>query len=791
MPDFSPQQLQAIQAQGEGLPLGTPPQMPPQALLIRDFGSRGWDPTHPDEQLMAGSGAPAAQFSIAQGAPVASPDMHDVDFWNGWLNKRNGKTSLLSQSLGASILGLYMFAFTSGSGAAQRILVAVANAMLNVVTGNAVSAQLPMPNWANALSCFFASVQNLLFISPAQNVSSNQGTLYPMWWDGSSAALGYVGNRLSPQYAKLSGNPYQAVNILNIVGNTISIAANQPASGLFVGMTVYLDGGNALEAATVASFTATGTQGTANYYVTSIIVQDQVRYPVAGYSKVSWNGCVVVASSAGGSITTSGVVTTIQIMAVTTLKSGGQRASLFSIDVPAGNGGAITLENMDFFSGSGHMFGSDIIENSTLWLMTQPFNPQAQPGQAGSGVGQIFYLIPATPGVATNITAGLNPNSNSSVQIFASPDPTTWLQAAGALALDSQGYLTGQVDAPLFQSVVSWQGFLVAAGDPWNPSRLWISAYGAPQVWGTQGGLDGAYLPIPLVDDGQVITGLYVSKVTGTLYVFKTNSIYALSYTGSSLTPFQVQACQGNYSPLSPKLVWETDLVVTFLSEAGECVINGLSVQLVPESAALTARLTGPDSWALNLLAYAQCLPIPAKKQIWFQVGNAEVGDQTLVYDWGRRVFWYNTGSAQERCLFSDFTIDPPQFYGGDAQGQIWMLDQPGTDETIPVDFHWETPWLDFGDPTEFKYIRWIDIGGALQAAGSTLTILVYRDFNPKPVVYTMNMNDPNFRRGLYVSPGAAGRARYFKVALVNNTAGIPVAIRYMKITYENEGPDR
>ena len=79
---------------------GAGPQ-PEGDLFIADFGARGWNPTQPDEQLLATSGAPSSSFSVAAAAPWASPEMHDVDFWNGWLNKRNGRIQV-----GANVGGL-------------------------------------------------------------------------------------------------------------------------------------------------------------------------------------------------------------------------------------------------------------------------------------------------------------------------------------------------------------------------------------------------------------------------------------------------------------------------------------------------------------------------------------------------------------------------------------------------------------------------------------------------------------------------------------------------------------
>ena len=95
--------------------------MPPSgSILITDF-SRGWDPTHPTEQLAGANGAPADQNGTPIGAPFRSPDVHDVDFWNGYLNKRNGKTFVGGAIAASPVQGLFTYFYTNVTGIVSRV----------------------------------------------------------------------------------------------------------------------------------------------------------------------------------------------------------------------------------------------------------------------------------------------------------------------------------------------------------------------------------------------------------------------------------------------------------------------------------------------------------------------------------------------------------------------------------------------------------------------------------------------------------------------------------------------
>lgn len=772
------------------------PQPVPGSLVITDF-SRGWDPTHPDEQLIGANLAPGAQFSASTGAPFMSPDVHDVDFWNGYLNKRNGKTKI-GPAIGAgNIISLFTYLFTNITGTSTRRLMAFFGAWPYYFNG-ATWTQLLNASGSGTIgtnTSFFASLKNLLFITynAINNTFGTGFNLPPQWWDGNSVYMGFHGMRMSPLYMAffgLAGN-CKTATIASISGNTLTMNSNQPASGLFRGKQIYVYTSVGLyEPAQISSFSTTGTQGTANYYVTSITLVNSLRYVgVFTYDGVIWNGGTIVAASTGGHISITGTLTCIRVLAITNLNSGGQRCSEYSVDVPAGTTGLIELSNIPMAYGDGQLFQTDIPENATTWYMSPAFDPQLVDTDPNGGLSQLFYLIPDNKGTATDTSTGYNPmpNATTAFNILTGRNPNTDVTLVANTAVDAQGYFTGQVDVPYYQFMVAWQDFLVLCADIWNQSAIWITAYGAPQVIGTQGGLDGAFIQIPNGNDGQIILAAYVWR--GDLYIFKTNSVYIVQFAGpTSLSPFVVTKLQGNYGPVSAKCIAETDTYLTFLSPQGLCAISGLTVTLLPENDQIRAKFIGATAWDISALSLCQATSFPSKRQIWFQVATGTIGDTLLIYDWARRSFWYDTEGIPATALFQDLSLAPSVAYGGDSAGQVWTLDVPGTDEAIPIDMRYETPWLNLGDPTAFKELKWLWLAGAQQQPGNIMHVEIYFDYNLKASrVLDFDMSDLRFQTGLWKAINS--KNKYIKLVLTNNDSGTPVSIRYMRLDYVNVGP--
>jgi len=258
-------------------------------------------------------------------------------------------------------------------------------------------------------------------------------------------------------------------------------------------------------------------------------------------------------------------------MGITALRSGGFRASEeMSVDVKDGSAGIINLTNVRMNSSfDGTQFGFDIGTTATTWFMTKAFNPQLEPTDAASGVGQIYYEIPGA-----SITVS-NPSPNTATlfsitEEVAGTEPTTL-----DVFTHEQAYFTLQVDAPKVKYMRVYNNFLLEGGDPCNRSRVWISELLSPNIWSEFGGTQGSFLDID-PDDGDEISGICVW--TTFAFIFKYHSVHRINFTGDEQVPFTVEKLAGKIGALSHFAIQETDKGIIFLSEKGPAICRGYYV---------------------------------------------------------------------------------------------------------------------------------------------------------------------------------------------------------------------
>jgi hypothetical protein len=727
--------------------------------------------------------ASGTQILASYNNPTASGRLKYFNLANVWATTAFGDDTVFYVYSGAvgAIQGIYDYRY--GNATITQAIMGTINGGLYYKSGS---------SWTSIKSGL-GSGQNVLFdFATAQNrlFSTDYGNNLPQVWDGSSTGTMAGGYRLSPRYVA-SGTP-RAATISSTSGSILTMAASQPASGLYRGKQITLTGGTTTypETGIVKSFVTTGLQGAANYYVTSITLEDTPL--AADRTAAKWNG-VTTAFSGSGSITTLTTLTCIKIIGVTQLKSGGFRCTdEISIDIAIAAGSQkIDLSNIAMNSSAdGTQFAFDIGTSATTWFATPAFDPQLVPTDANSGPSQIYYRIPDEKGGATVWTStGFNPMPNSTTSFSIKTLPTSAQDTLEVTYRFPQAYFTGQVDMPRFKFLKAWQGFLCGMGDPENPSRLWISAQNSPQVWGTAGGVNGAFLPIPIGNDGQIGTGLYVWR--SDLYVFKNNSVYRTQYTGNlGLSPFRVDPVQGEIGALSHWAIKESDFGIIFLSVKGVAVCLGTSVQILPESDNLTNLflLSDPGRFNTASMQYSTALLYSSKSQIWFGVSStsATTRDLVLVYDYDKRTFWLDDGISANYFANVGDTNGFPQPYSGDYSAQIFLHDSGTNDNGSPINWNYSTPHIMFRDITGWKRGVWLWISGFVQSSG-TLYVDEYCDFSATvTTTYEFNMADANFRMGL--QERLSNRSKYSRFVLRNSELNVPVKIESLQIDYEDDG---
>lgn len=708
-------------------------------------------------------------------ANVSSNPAYNVDAWTNSAN--SDLYYAMYQTSNTFILqGIYDYRF--GSGSITQNIMAVAGGGLYYKNGS---------NWTSIASGL-GSGQNVLWdFTTAANYlfSCDYGNNMNQVWDGTATATMAHGYRLSPGY--VAGGTPKAATISSTSASVLTMAANQPASGLYVGKVIWLTGGATAfsEQVVISSFATTGTAGTATYYVTSITCS--VAPIQTDRTAAKWNGATLTASTSGGTITTAGALTTYKIIGITQLKSGGFRCSdEMSVDLAVGTTNQIQLTNIAMNSSTnGTQFAFDVPTGATVWYMTPAFNPTLPTTDAASGIAQLYYRL-----ATTNVSTALNPMTNGTTSFNINSLPATTQNTPLIDTGYQQSFFTSQIDAPRAKFFVIFNNMIVSAGDPNGSSNLWFTPLGMPNVYGTAGGVLGANFPVPNFNDGQIIRGLYVWQ--GSLYIFKNQSIYRLLFTGQTGTsPFYLVRLMGEIGCLSHWSITESDQGMVFLSVQGPAMCYGSIVQLLPASKDIMNLFQATDPAPFNLasMIYSTGLLYEAKKQIWWGVSStsATTRDLVLVYDYEHQIFHlFNSVNANYFGIIGD-TNGFPQPWSGDYSGAVWRHDNGLDDGGSAIAWYFSTPWLQVGNPFDKKLLHWLYISGIQQSSG-TLSVDLYLDFSASIAqTYTFDMTKAAFAfGGIENAVSINQQANYFRLVMRNAELDVPVEILAMRLDYES-----
>lgn len=472
------------------------------------------------------------------------------------------------------------------------------------------------------------------------------------------------------------------------------------------------------------------------------------------------------AAAAGGAVTAG----TYRIMAVTQLASGGYRASApVSVTTAAGNLTiAVTSIVMDGTSASN--FGFDIGATATKWFMTLDG-------------GSVYYKIPTG-----NMSTAANPMANNvtSFNITA----LTGLSTANTTVIEYSlppGYFTSQVAAPAIKYQTAWQDFLVMAGDPNYPSRVWFSEQNAPNIWSTYGQIYGNFLEVD-DGDGDVITGVF--QWNGSLYVSKQHSLHIVEFTGNAQAPFQRRRLPGDIGALSGFTFKDVGAFFVFLSERGIAGCVGSIAMIAPgmENILDLFDPNDPDRFNLSACAYSTAGHNRVLGQVWFGVSStsATTRDKVLIYDYTNKCFWLDDG------ISGNYFTEVGDAYGffsawsGDYSGQIFQHDSGTTDNGAAIDWYFCTPDMGMKDPYSWKEFDKLMVAGDKQTSG-TLSIDVYVDRSTTATkTITVDMTADRFQVGFLTQLGV--RAKTIRLKFRNSESGVPVQIDSFGIYYANIG---
>lgn len=462
-------------------------------------------------------------------------------------------------------------------------------------------------------------------------------------------------------------------------------------------------------------------------------------------------------ASAGGPWSAAGIV---KVMLVTQLRSGGYRCSAVSSITLAGTTNKIDLTSIAV-DAIAAQFSFDIAATATTIYCTLPN-------------GSIFYKVPA----ASLSTAG-NPIANTQTTNSILPMTDATLIAGGSFEANltyPQGYATGQVDTPKAKYMDVFQNMLCTAGDPNNPSRVWFSEQGAPQVWGDGSsgtGIQGDYLDIA-VDDGELITGLAVSD--GALMVGKPNAIYRVDYTGNAFNTWTVNKVHGQVGVLSN---WTMQIMpdgLFFLSARGPAVCYGTYSDVLPQTRLVQNLFSNLDagSFALSSMAQSTATNDTTRNRVIFGISSngSTIRDRAMFYDYEQKMFGLYDAYQPNYIASVGDTNGFPVLWTGDLSGCVYKVsatnyyDSLITGITMPFAFYGvtvTTPSTNLNESNLWKQIDFLYIAGPSTGLGTMgidyLYVDVYLD-NSSTVARTiaLDMATSAFTKGVAVRLGLVCR---------------------------------
>jgi len=263
----------------------------------------------------------------------------------------------------------------------------------------------------------------------------------------------------------------------------------------------------------------------------------------------------------------------------------------------------------------------------------------------------------------------------------------------------------------------------VTLGDgTYHPTRIYWCDIRNPNSWLATSWIEVNYL------DGQEITGLRVLQ--GYLYIFKTRSIFGLSFTGDADFPFilpgggQTGSSVGCVAPYS---ICDMEMGIIFVSYDGVYIFDGST------SYKLTDKIR--DTFlGLNTLRLNQCVTTVNRKKnmVYLSFPSSINNDVVLVWN-----FFLNSWSkykglapASMATAFIGGSDEQPLF--ADYDGFVYKMDE-GTDDyplnvETAIDAYYYTNWKSFDDLINKKGIPEVTIYYAQYDA--TLTFSYSYDFD-------------------------------------------------------------
>ena len=232
--------------------------------------------------------------------------------------------------------------------------------------------------------------------------------------------------------------------------------------------------------------------------------------------------------------------------------------------------------------------------------------------------------------------------------------PFKWANSGSISALDVPSGLTRAKFVHKFQNYCMLANCVVSGTD--RPNRFYWSALKSITTWGAADFVDIS------PDDGEEITGF---KTLGEkLIVYKTQSIYGVSFTGDANIPFIVQKCDSHVGCIAPYSIQEASNGHIFLAYDGLYYFDGNNSYKMSDKLNNTLK-----NYQKTRFPYAQSMYQKMKNRYWLSISSASltINDRVITYDTLNNAFSnyqnmfpaamsiFLVGGVDERAYFFDY----------------------------------------------------------------------------------------------------------------------------------------
>lgn len=365
------------------------------------------------------------------------------------------------------------------------------------------------------------------------------------------------------------------------------------------------------------------------------------------------------------------------------------------------------------------------------------FQPLQGAEQLLVAAGDALHVVATGDGSAQTIASGLSVGAPVNVIPFQGlliacngvNAPLKWDGSGDATPLEGWpaaivGIAPG---APAFGEV--YANRLVLAGDPENPSMVYISALEDPQTFTpTEGATSAGALQVS-PGDGQRITALKTLylPLSGqqALVIFKDRSTYLL--TGDDTDTFALQKLSGEFGAVGPRAVVAVGNELLFMTYEGVTSLNTATLQGNITTQFLSQSIQ-PQINLLNgnRLKDSVVIHLRQRQEVWWMVpeGGSTRNQRVLVYHYGLGNVWSRRSGIEAACgvLFNG------KFYTGDYHGYVCQQLTGNSYHGAPIEWRYRTPFYSLGSARVRKRIKDIEIS-LKQISSVTLSISVVWDY--------------------------------------------------------------